>query len=140
MKTRTLPALARLFDVASDTEGGDPAAAQLVLRKLERFARVYPIGRPTAALGEATLYLHLGQQRRAERVARYAFAEAIQLEMPAVALASLRHPAGPRDAAAWQALETMFAVRQNTWGEVLQLDQAEFPPHVQVVAFEGGHA
>ena len=63
-----------------------------------------------------------------------------ELEMPAVALASLRHPAGPKDAAARQALETMFAVRQNTWGQVLQLDQPEFPPHVPVVAFEGGHA
>ncbi len=140
MKTRTLPALARLFDVASDPDGGDLAAAQLVLRKLERFARVYPIGRPAAALGEATLYLHRGRQRRAERVARYAFAEAIRLEMPAVALASLHHPAGPKDAAAWQALETMFVVRQNTWSEVLQLDHAEFQTHLPIVAFEGGQA
>ncbi|MBZ7926957.1 AAA family ATPase [Ensifer adhaerens] len=140
MKTRTLPALARLFDVASDPDSGDPMAAQLVLRKLERFARVYPIGRPAAALGEATLHVHRGQQRRAERVARYAFAEAIRLEMPAVALASLHHPAGRKDVAAWQALETMFAVRQNTWSEVLQLHQAEPPTHVPIVAFEGGHA
>jgi len=44
------------------------------------------------------------------------------------------------DAAAWQALETMFVVRQNTWSEVLQLDHAEFQTHLPIVAFEGGQA
>ncbi|MEI2297238.1 AAA family ATPase [Ensifer sp. MJa1] len=138
MKTRTLPALARLFDVASDPDAGDAAAARFVHAKLERFARVYPIGRPAAALGEASLHLRRGQQRRAERVAQYAFAEAIRLEMPAVALASLNHPAGPRDASARQAFETMFSLRQATWSEVLQLDQANSPPIVPIATSQGG--
>ncbi|KSV68341.1 hypothetical protein N182_33490 [Sinorhizobium sp. GL2] len=140
MKTRTLPALARLFDVASDPDGGDLLAAQLVLRKLERFARVYPIGRPVAALGEATLHLRRGQQRRAERVTQYALAEAIRLEMPAVALAALQHAAGPRDAEARQAFETMFSLRRATWCEVLPLGQTDQAPHVQFARSQGSRA
>ncbi|HEV7310103.1 AAA family ATPase [Ensifer sp.] len=140
MKTRTLPALVRLFDVASDPDGGDLNAAELVLRKLEKFARVYPIGRPAAALGEATLNLRRGRQRRAERVAQYAFAEAIRLEMPAMALAVLRHPAGPKDATAKQAFETMFSLRRATWCEVLPLDQADTSPEVPMARSHGGRA
>jgi class 3 adenylate cyclase len=140
MKTRTLPALARLFDVASDPAGGDLAAAQLVLGKLERFARVYPIGRPAAALGEATLNLRRGQKRRAERGAQYAFAEAIRLEMPAVALASLNHAAGPKDAASRQAFETMFSLRRAAWSEVLPFDQVDLQQHVPMARSQGGRA
>lgn len=140
MKTRTLPALARLFDVASAPETGDPAAARFVLSKLERFARVYPIGRPAAALGEATLHLHHGRQRRAERVAQYAFAEALRLEMPAVALAALRHPAGPKDAASRQAFETMFSLRQSFWSEALAIDRSDLRPQTQPATVHRGRA
>ncbi len=140
MKTRTLPALARLMDVASDPEAGNLLAARFVLGKLKRFARVYPIGRPSAALGQASVHGVRGQRRRAERAARHAFDEAIRLEMPAVALASLNHPAGPKDEAALHAFETMVAPRKAIWSEVLRLHQPLRSPTAAMAGPEGGSA
>lgn len=140
MKTRTLPALARLMDVASDPDAGNLPAARFVLGKLKRFSRVYPIGRPCTALGQASVYLGRGQKRRAERAAQYAFNEAIRLEMPAVALAAVHHPAGPKDDVALRMFETMVAPRRTAWSEVLPLDHPPHSPMAAGVASQGGSA
>ncbi len=122
MKTRTLPALVRLFDVAIEQGGTDLSLAGSVLAKLRRFARVYPIGRPATFLCEATLRTRLGQTRRAERAAGRAFDEAVRLAMPAVAAAAIQHPSGPGDAAHRRQFEQLLAGSQAPWSEVVHLE------------------
>lgn len=54
MKTRTLPALVELFDVAIEQGDGQLTATRSVVAKLWRFARVYAVGRSAAFLAKAT--------------------------------------------------------------------------------------
>jgi class 3 adenylate cyclase len=122
MKTRTLPALVRLFDVAIEQGDDKLMAASSVLAKLWRFARVYPVGRPAALLAEATLRGRLGQTRRAERAASEAFDEAVRLAAPAMAAAALQHPAGPADAAHRRQFEELLAGTAAPWGDVIRID------------------
>jgi hypothetical protein len=122
MKTRTLPALVRLFDVAIEQADDKLMAASSVLAKLWRFARVYPVGRPAAFLAEATLRARLGQTRRAERAARKAFDDAVRLAAPAMAAAALQHPAGPADAAHRRQFEELLAGTAAPWGDVIRID------------------
>ena len=56
---------------------------------LRRFARIYPIGRPRASLFQGDLEASSGRATRAAKLWRQALANAVQLNMPADALAAL---------------------------------------------------
>lgn len=122
MKTRTLPALVRLFDVAIEQGDDKLMAANSVLTKLWRFARVYPVGRPAAFLAEATLRARLGQTHRAKRAASKAFNDAVRLAAPAMAAAALQHPAGPGDATHRRQFEELLTGTPAPWGDVIRID------------------
>lgn len=122
MKTRTLPALVQLFDVAITQSDDKLMAASSVLAKLWRFARVYPIGRPAAFLAEATLRARRGQTRSAARAASKAFDEAVRLAAPAMAAAALQHPFGPADAAHRRQFDELLAGTAAPWGDVIRID------------------
>jgi len=122
MKTRTLPALLRLFSVSSDHDPGNVARAKFVLRKLRRFARVYPVGRPALALCESRLRARLGQPRRARNAAQRAFGLSIQMGMPADAVAAMEYLACGPDSPRRHEFERMVANNSPWWREVLPPD------------------
>jgi hypothetical protein len=98
IKTRTLPALSAAFRAAMrQPDQGEFAAIRDIRSRLAtasaanlgRFARIYPIGRPRAALFQGDIEAHQGKPARAVKLWRRALAEALLLNMPADALASL---------------------------------------------------
>lgn len=98
IKSRTLPALSAAFKTAMRKPGhAEPAAARDIRSSLAsasaanlgRFARIYPIGRPRAALFQGDLEASLGNTRRAAKLWRQALPNALLMSMPADALASL---------------------------------------------------
>jgi hypothetical protein len=98
IKTRTLPALSAAFRAAMRQPGLDESVVTRDIRlklatasvaNLARFARIYPIGRPRAALFRGDIEAYQGNAARAAKFWRRAFADALLLNMPADALASL---------------------------------------------------
>ena len=98
VKSRTLPALCAAFRIAMKQPAHTELAAIRDTRRwlakasatnLRRFARIYPIGRPRAGLFQGDLESSLGRTSRAAKLWRQALADAVQLNMPADALASL---------------------------------------------------
>jgi class 3 adenylate cyclase len=98
IKSRTLPALGAAFRAGMRQPEPAELAGVRDIRfrlakasavSLRRFARIYPIGRPRAALFQGDLQASLGKTARAAKLWRQALANAIQLNMPADALASL---------------------------------------------------
>ncbi len=98
MKSRTLPALSAAFVAAMRQPEPAELAGVRDIRfrlakasavSLRRFALIYPIGRPRAALFQGDLQASLGKKARAAKLWRQALANAIRLNMPADALASL---------------------------------------------------
>jgi class 3 adenylate cyclase len=98
IKSRTLPALGAAFTAAMRQPGrAEPSYVRDIRRglakasaaNLGRFARIYPIGRPRAALFQGDLEASLGKTKRAAKLWRQALANALQLNMPADALAAL---------------------------------------------------
>jgi len=98
IKTRTLPALSAAFRAAMRPSGQSESAVIRDIRSrlatasaanLGRFAHIYPIGRPRAALFRGDIEAHQGKTARAAKLWRQALADALMLNMPADALASL---------------------------------------------------
>jgi class 3 adenylate cyclase len=117
MKTRTLPAIVRLFEVAFEPGNADVPRLRLIRSKLRRFAHAIAIGGPTYFRCEAMLQARLGNPRRANRYAMRAFDMALRLEMPAEAVAVVRRFPIPNGAR--QRLRQMLTKSDAPWNEVL---------------------
>ena len=122
MKSRTLPALVRLFAVAIDHGDTELRQAGSALAKLRRFGRVIVIGRSAACLCEARLHARSGRLRRANACARKAVDEAIHLAMPADALAALEF-LGSAETGQRDQFDQMLDAARSPWIDVLHRDE-----------------
>jgi len=138
MKSRTLTALSAAFSTAMrQSEHAEPAdvrdiryrIAKACAANLDHFARIYPIGRPRAALFQGDLVAHLGRTARAAKLWRQALANALHLDMPADALASLAR----LRAAEFSLSETELRAAQNLDASLLARD-SEFRKTAQLAA------
>jgi class 3 adenylate cyclase/tetratricopeptide (TPR) repeat protein len=147
MKSRTLSALSAAFSTAMrQPEHAEPAdvrdircrIAKACAANLDRFARIYPIGRPRAALFQGDILANLGRTARAAKLWRQALANALHLDMPADALASLVR----LRAAGFSMTETELRATQNLDASLLARD-SEFRKTAQLAAaaltIGGGH-
>ena len=146
VKVRTLPALCAVFRTAMrqpnhakpgrDIHHGLTKASAAGLR---RFARIYPIARPRAALYQGDLEASLGRTARAAKLWRQVLANALHLDMPADALASLAR----LRTAEFSLSETELRAAQNLDASLLAGD-SEFRKTAQLAAaaltIGGGHA
>ena len=98
VKSRTLPALCAAFSAAIKRPPQEQAIsgfktadrlAHVSAANLRRFAKIYPIGRPRAALFSGDMEAHSGNTGQAEKHWRQALMCACQLGMPADARAAL---------------------------------------------------
>ena len=136
VKSRTLPALCAAFRTAMrQPEHAEPAGvrdircrlAKASAANLGRFARIYPIGRPRAVLFQGDLEASLGRTARAAKLWRQALADALQLDMPADALASLArlraggHSLGEAEQRGAQSLDAMLLDRDPEWRKTAEL-------------------
>jgi hypothetical protein len=96
---------------------------------LGRFASIYPIGRPRAALFQGDIEAHLGKPARAAKLWRRALASALQLNMPADALASLAR----LRAAEVSLIETELSATQHLDAPLLDRD-SEFRKTAELAA------
>jgi hypothetical protein len=148
VKVRTLPALCAAFRTAMrQPNHAKPAGGRGIhhgLTKasaagLRRFARIYPIARPRAALYQGDLETSLGRTARAAKLWRQVLANALHLDMPADALASLAR----LRAAEFSLSETELRASQNLDASLLASD-SEFRQTAQLAAaaftIGGGHA
>lgn len=139
IKTRTLPALSAAFRAAMrQPDQGEFAAIRDIRSRLAtasaanlgRFARIYPIGRPRAALFQGDIEAHQDKPARAAKLWRKALAEALLLNMPADALASLARlrAAGPSlvepDLSATQRLDASLLDRDSEFRNTAELAAA----------------
>jgi class 3 adenylate cyclase len=138
MKVRTLPALCAAFSAAMrQPNHAKPAGGRDIphwLAKasavdLRRFARIYPIARPRAALYQGDLEASLGRTARAAKLWRQALANALHLDMPADTLASLAR----LRAAEFSLSETELRAAQNLDASLLAGD-SEFRNTAQLAA------
>ena len=96
---------------------------------LHRFARIYPIARPRAALYGGELEASLGRTARAAKLWRQALTDALHLDMPADALASLAR----LRAVEFSLSETELRAAQNLEASLLAGD-SEFRKTAQLAA------
>jgi class 3 adenylate cyclase len=139
IKTRTLPALSAAFRAAMRQPGHGESVATRDIRSrladasaanLGRFARIYPIGRPRAALFQGDIEARLGKPARAAKLWRRALATALELNMPADALASLARLRAPEvspveaDLSARQRLDASLLDRDSEFRKTAELAAA----------------
>jgi hypothetical protein len=138
VKVRTLPALCAAFSAAmrqpthANRAGGRDIPhwlAKASAARLRRFARIYPIARPRAALCQGELEASLGRTARAAKLWRQALADALHLDMPADALASLAR----LRAAEFSLSETELRAAQDLEASLLAGD-SEFRKTAQLAA------
>lgn len=99
MKSRTLPALAAVFDSCVDWREARVESKSIcsqhidiaddAVKKLKHFSRIYPIGRPAALRCEGDLRLVHGNQEKGARFWKQSLRSAIALGMPRDAVAAL---------------------------------------------------
>ena len=136
VKSRTLPALCAAFSIAMKRAAHAESAAIRDTRRwlvkasaanLRRFARIYPIGRPRAGLFQGDLEASLGRTSRAAKLWRQALADAVRLNMPADALASLARlraggfPLSEAELSAAQSLDALLLDRDSEFRKTAEL-------------------
>jgi len=131
MKSRTLPALVAVFDACIDwrTDHVQPGAAteqQLaigrgVVKKLEHFARIYPIGRPAALRSQGDLHWVHGRRNKTLKRWERSLRSAVALRMPrdAVAAQERLEALGGSSQALTAELEAMLKADDSGWLAVI---------------------